>query len=185
MQNHHVCAPNTIKSRAAQAIVQTMIHRVICIFSLLKLLIIDKYSAFTKVINDCQSKIMSPFNQSSLWIERQIQTIGKMIKIIWQDEEKCCHCTQLLQLMPRILLHYQYYQDFHHELVFVCKPPDVLNKAFPPLEQFVSSTINYLQLLKEKAELIASILIDYKTQMAQDKILNTSMYQTVETFSEI
>ena len=36
------------------------------------------------------------------------------------------------------------------ESVFVHKPPDLLNLAFPPLEQFSSLHKDYLQLLKEK-----------------------------------
>ena len=56
------------------------------------------------------------------------------------------------------------------QLVFMCKVPDIWNLAFPPLEQFASSHKHYLQLLKEEVELIAGILLDCKSKMAQAMI---------------
>ena len=70
------------------------------------------------------------------------------------------------------------------EFAFVQKLPDSLNLSFLPLEEFTSLHKDYLQLLTHKAEFIAGILFDYKTQLAQDRVLNVSMYQKVETFSD-
>ena len=44
------------------------------------------------------------------------------------------------------------------ELCFEQKTPDLLNLAFPPLEQYASSHIDYLQLLKQIFEHTFSIL---------------------------
>ena len=60
--------------------------------------------------------------------------------------------------------------------------PDLLILTFPPLEQFTTSHKDYLQLLKDKVEFIARVLLDYETQSAQDIVMNASMYQKVDTF---
>ena len=45
------------------------------------------------------------------------------------------------------------------ELVSVCKLPNILSFAFPSWEQFASTHEDYLQVLAEKAEFIAGILV--------------------------
>ena len=59
---------------------------------------------------------------------------------------------------------------------------DLLNLIFPQIGQFASVCKDNFPLLKHKAEFIAGILLDYKTQMTQDRVLNASMYQKMETF---
>ena len=66
------------------------------------------------------------------------------------------------------------------EEVFIQKPTDLLNLKFLSLKQFATSHKDYLQLLKDNAESIADILLDYKTQLDQHTVLNASMYQKVE-----
>ena len=46
----------------------------------------------------------------------------------------------------------------------------------------MTSHKDYLQLLKDKAEFLARILLDYKKQLRQDRLLNASMYQKVKHF---
>ena len=74
-----------IEYKTAQVIGETLIHRVICMFGPLKI-IVDKDSAFTgKVIYfilcamNCQLKLISSFYHGSLGTKRQIQAIGKMM----------------------------------------------------------------------------------------------------------
>ena len=50
------------------------------------------------------------------------------------------------------------------------------------LEIFTNTHKDYLQLLKEKSEFIADILLYYSTQLTEEKVLNVSMYQKVEPF---
>ena len=52
------------------------------------------------------------------------------------------------------------------ELVLVWKPQDILNLSFPASDQLIPSHKDYLQLLKDKVEIIAGILLDYKTKLA-------------------
>ena len=61
------------------------------------------------------------------------------------------------------------------ESVFVRNPMDLLNLTYSPLEQLANIHKDCLQLLKGKAELVAGILLDYKTQKVQDTFLNASM----------
>ena len=67
-------------------------------------------------------------------------------------------------------------------LVLCTKIMDLLNLIFPLLEQITASYSSYLFLLKGKAEFIKSILLDYKTQLIQDRVLDASMYHTVKKF---
>ena len=75
-----------LKNRTAHIVAETLIHTVISIFSLLKLLIVGKDSAFTgDVITfiltgiNYQVNIICLFNHGSLRIEQQIQNIGKIM----------------------------------------------------------------------------------------------------------
>ena len=50
---------------------------------------------------------------------------------------------------------------------------------------FANSHKEYLQLLKEKAEFTAGLLLDAKAQLAEeDRVINELMYQNVNNFSE-
>ena len=53
------------------------------------------------------------------------------------------------------------------EIVFVHKPQDLPNLTFQPLEQFLHSHNDYLQLLKEKAEFMAGIFLVYETHWSR------------------
>ena len=50
------------------------------------------------------------------------------------------------------------------KLDLVRKLPDLLNSAFPLLEQFTNTHEDYLQSPKEKVEFVAGIFLDNKTQ---------------------
>ena len=63
------------------------------------------------------------------------------------------------------------------ELHFVHMRPDLFNLAFPLSEQFGNTYKDYLQLMKEKSDLIGAILLDNKAMQAQDRVQNASMYQ--------
>ena len=54
----------------------------------------------------------------------------------------------------------------------LCKPSDLLNPTFTPLKHFNTSHKDHLQFVKDKEELIARVLLDYKTQLVQDRVLN-------------
>ena len=59
-----------------------------------------------------------------------------------------------------------------------------MNLGFPPLEQYANTHKDYPQLLKDKPEFIAPILLNYKIQQVQDRVLKGSMYQRDKTFSD-
>ena len=52
------------------------------------------------------------------------------------------------------------------------------------MEQFANTLKVYLQLLKKTAEFTVDILLDYKTQVAQGRLLDALMYQNFKPFSE-
>ena len=58
--------------------------------------------------------------------------------------------------------HHHYHGFLLLSIVLVQKPLDLLNIAFLLLKQFANTNKYYLQLLKEKAEIVASILFDFK-----------------------
>ena len=62
---------------------------------------------------------------------------------------------------------------------FVWKHPDLSNLTFPPLEWFATSHKDYLQVLKDKAAIIASIMLDYKTQLSHDRVKNASKVKNI------
>ena len=75
-----------LKDTQARTIAEALIHRVITIFGIPNLLIVDKDRAFTgEIINlllqalQCTQKIISPYNHGSLKTEWQIQVIGNII----------------------------------------------------------------------------------------------------------
>ena len=80
------------------------------------------------------------------------------------------------------ILHHHHYQGLHHLNWSLCANHwDLLNFTLPH-EVFTTSHKDHVQFITENAEFIVGILLDYKTQLAQDAVLNASMYQEVGTF---
>ena len=84
-----------LRDTQAKTIAETLIHRVITIFGIPDLLIVDKDRALTgQIINlllqalQCTQKIISPYNHGSLKTEQQIQTIGNIINKQLTDKEE-------------------------------------------------------------------------------------------------
>ena len=85
------------KDTKAGTIAEALIHRVITIFGIPDLLIVDKDRTLTgQVINlllqalQCTQKIISPYNHGSLKTEHQIQTIGNIINKQSTDKGEQC-----------------------------------------------------------------------------------------------
>ena len=69
-----------------------------------------------------------------------------------------------LEYAIKMLWHHQHYQIFYHfNIGFCVQTIGPTFPTFPPLEQYTRSHKDYLQLLKEKAEFMGGILLDYKT----------------------
>ena len=124
-----------------------------------------------------------PFNHGILKTGRQVETIGKITKHLKGEGDIWSLYTAAVAYAMNIFASPVLSGFSSLGLVFVCKSRDLLNLACSPLEQFVNSHKDYLQLLKEKTEFIAGILLDYKTSCLKKRALNTSMYKKVESCS--
>ena len=163
-----------LKQRTAQVVAEALLHRLICIFGLPRLLIVDQDKGFTaQVIQymlaaiDCKLKIISPYNHGSSKTERQIRTISSIINK---------HLTDKGDMWPLYASVAAYAMNTFasealagispYELVFLRKPPDLLNLTMPDFTQYSPSIRTYLATLIEKAKFMKGILLDCRTTQA-------------------
>ena len=121
----------------AVSISHALIDRVFLIFGPPKSLIMDEDRALSSnVLNALKIdvKCISPYNHGSLKTERYIQTINNLITGHLKDKGKewplfitsCCFAMNMFVSTTTGFSPY--------ELVFLKKPPDILNLYFKPLE---------------------------------------------------
>ena len=183
MTNFTIAIP--LKGRTAEVIAEALLHRVVAIFGIPKLLLVDQDAALTgKVIKaltialGCQLKVISPYNHGSSKTERQIQTISNIINkrldgkgTSWPLFAACAayaantfQSETLSGLSP-------------FELVFLRKPPDLMNLSIPDISGFDATIREYLATLMQKAQLMKEIILDFRTTQAQIRQQTQSRYQ--------
>ena len=160
-----------LKDTQARTIAEALIHRVITIFGIPDLLIVDKDRALTgQIINlllqalQCTQKIISPYNHGSLKTEQQIQTIGNIINK---------QLTDIGEQWPLFASTTTYAMNTFasstldgmspFELVFVRRAPNITKLKIPEIGNVAKLLKEYHLLLKERAKLIDALYLDWKT----------------------
>ena len=161
----------------AVSITHAPIDRVFLIFGPPKSLIVDEDRALSsKVMHyvldalKIDVKCISPYNLGSLKTERYIQTINNMITIHLKDKGKewplfvtsCCFAMNTFVSTTTGFSPY--------ELVFLKKPPDILNLYLKPLEMIAKVYRDYCLKMRTKLDNVSSFITDIKHFNNNDKL---------------
>ena len=162
----------------AVSITHALIDRVFLIFGPPKSLIVDEDRALSsKVMHyvldalKIDVKCISPYNHGSLKTERYIQTINNLITRHLKDKGKewplfitsCCFAMNTFVSTTTGFSPY--------ELVFLKKPPDILNLYFEPLETIAKGYRDYCLKMRTKLDNVSSFITELKTFQQQRQAL--------------
>ena len=160
------------------SITHALIDRVFLIFGPPKSLIVDEDRALSsKVMHyvldalKIDVKCISPYNHGSLKTERYIQTINNLITRYLKDKGKewplfvtsCCFAMNTFVSTTTGFSPY--------ELVFLKKPPDILNLYFEPLETIAKGYRDYCLKMRTKLDNVSSFITELKTFQQQRQAL--------------
>ena len=180
------------KERTAHAVTNTLIHRVFTISGPPQFLSVDQDKALTGTVIQlllqllqCNMQIISPWNHGSSKAERQIKTIGNMIKNQLQGEGTTWPLYASVAAYAMNTFASKALQGLSpFELVFACKPRDLTAIQFKPLSEYPIPISEYVELLYKRAEFIRKMQMSWKIEQAHDQAITNEMYQEVTRFKK-
>ena len=176
----------------AVTIAHALLEKLIFIFGPPQTLIIDEDRALSaKVMHyildalKVNVKLVSPHNHGSLKTERYIQTINNLItrQLTGKGREWPLYVTSTCYAMNTFVSPTTGFSPY--ELVFLKKPPDILNLHFQPLQTIAKGYEDYCIKMKARLENVGNVILELKTfqQERQAQLANESATPP-ETFQE-
>ena len=171
-----------IADEQAETIADALFYKVICVYGTPKAIICDEAPAFTSTLMQAylhtfniQPYYISPMNHGSNRTERYIRTLGDII---------CKYLTDTGDNWPLFVGPVCYAMNTQislitgytpYEMIFHTKPPDLMKFDFDPDTMNISVTARrYMELMKQKSQLIQSMVKERKTREA-----NTQYYRDI------
>ena len=169
-----------IADEQAETIADALFYKVICVYGTPKAIICDEAPAFTSTLMqsyfhtlNIQPYYISPMNHGSNRTERYIRTLGDII---------CKYLTDTGDNWPLFVGPVCYAMNTQislitgytpYEMIFHTTPPDLMKFDFDPDTMNMSVTARkYMDLMKQKSQLIQSMVKERKTREA-----NTQYYR--------
>ena len=169
-----------IADEQAETIADALFYKVICVYGTPKAIICDEAPAFTSTLMQAyfhtlniQPYYISPMNHGSNRTERYIRTLGEII---------CKYLTDTGDNWPLFVGPVCYAMNTQislvtgytpYEMIFHTKPPDLMKFDFDPDTMDMSvTTKRYMDLMKQKSQLIQALVKERKTREA-----NTQYYR--------
>ena len=169
-----------IADEQAETIADALFYKVICVYGTPKAIICDEAPAFTSTLMqsyfhtlNIQPYYISPMNHGSNRTERYIRTLGDII---------CKYLTDTGDNWPLFVGPVCYAMNTQislitgytpYEMIFHTNPPDLMKFDFDPNTMNMSVTARkYMDLMKQKSQLIQSMVKERKTREA-----NTQYYR--------
>ena len=169
-----------IADEQAETIADALFYKVICVYATPKAIICDEAPAFTSTLMqtyfhtlNIQPYYISPMNHGSNRTERYIRTLGDII---------CKYLTDTGDNWPLFVGPACYAMNTQislitgytpYEMIFHTNPPDLMKFDFNPDTMNISVTARqYMELMKQKSQLIQSLVKERKTREA-----NTQYYR--------
>lgn len=176
----------------AVTIAHALLEKLIFLFGPPKTLIIDEDRALSaKVMHyildalKVNVKLVSPHNHGSLKTERYIQTINNLItrQLIGKGREWPLYVTSTCYAMNTFVSPITGFSAY--ELVFLKKPPDILNLHFQPLQTIAKGYEDYCLKMKNRLENVGNVILELKTfQQERQAELANNLPTPPETFQE-
>ena len=176
----------------AVTIAHALLEKVIFLFGPPQTLIIDEDRALSaKVMHyildalKVNVKLVSPSNHGSLKTERYIQTINNLItrQLTGKGREWPLYVTSTCYAMNTFVSPTTGFSPY--ELVFLKKPPDILNLHFQPLQTIAKGYEDYCIKMKNRLDNVGNVILDLKTfQQERQAQLANQVPTPPETFQE-
>ena len=176
----------------AVTIAHALLEKLIFIFGPPRTLIIDEDRALSaKVMHyildalKVNVKLVSPHNHGSLKTERYIQTINNLItrQLTGKGREWPLYVMSTCYAMNTFVSPSTGFSPY--ELVFLKKPPDILNLYFEPLQTIAKGYEDYCLKMKHRLEHVGNVILELKTfQQERQAQLAHNLPTPPETFQE-
>ena len=176
----------------AVTIAHALLEKLIFIFGPPQTLIIDEDRALSaKVMHyildalKIKVKLVSPHNHGSLKTERYIQTINNLItrQLTGKGREWPLYVTSTCYAMNTFVSPVTGFSPY--ELVFLKKPPDILNLHFQPLQTIAKGYEDYCLKMKSRLENVGNVILELKTfQQERQAQFANNLPTPPETFQE-
>ena len=176
----------------AVTIAHALLEKLIFIFGPPRTLIIDEDRALSaKVMHyildalKVNVKLVSPSNHGSLKTERYIQMINNLItrQLTGKGREWPLYVMSTCYAMNTFVSPSTGFSPY--ELVFLKKPPDILNLYFEPLQTIAKGYEDYCIKMKHRLEHIGNVILELKTfQQERQAQLAHNLPTPPETFQE-
>ena len=176
----------------AVTIAHAHLEKLIFIFGPPKTLIVDEDRALSaKVMHyildalKVNIKLVSPSNHGSLKTERYIQTINNLItrQLTGKGREWPLYVMSTCYAMNTFVSPSTGFSPY--ELVFLRKPPDILNLYFEPLQTIAKGYEDYCLKMKHRLEHVGNVILELKTfQQERQAQLAHTLPTPPETFQE-
>ena len=116
---------------------------------------------------NCKLKVISPYNNSSSKVERQIKTISDIIvKHLWDKGQMWPLFTTTAAYAMNTFASKAVNGFSPFQLVFVCDPPDLTSLSFPKTDTIPVVCREYYNLLLARAQMVGRLLLEWRTQQA-------------------
>ena len=176
----------------AVTIAHALLEKLVFIFGPPQTLIIDEDRALSaKVMHyildalKVTVKLVSPSNHGSLKTERYIQTLNNLItrQLTGKGREWPLYVTSTCYAMNTFVSPSTGFSPY--ELVFLKKPPDILNLHFEPLQTIAKGYEDYCLKMRNRLENVGNIILELKTfQQERQAQLAINDPTPPETFQE-
>ena len=176
----------------AVTIAHALLEKLIFIFGPPKTLIVYEDRALSaKVMHyildalKVNVKLVSPHNHGSLKTERYIQTINNLItrQLTGKGREWPLYVMSTCYAMNTFVSPSTGFSPY--ELVFLRKPPDILNLYFEPLQTIAKGYEDYCLKMKHRLEHVGNVILELKTfQQERQAQLAHNLPTPPETFQE-
>ena len=184
--------PVPLRDGTAQMVAESLIYRVIYLFGPPRQIICDEATEFSSAIIqailcmlNCRLKLISPYNHGSSKCERQIWMISEIImKHLWDKEQmwplftttaaytmNTCTSEALSGLSP-------------FQLVFLRDPPNLTSLSFPKIDTIPVKYREYYNLLLARAQLVGSLLLEWRTKQALEYKSRAKRFRNEEIFQD-
>ena len=181
-----------LKDIQGNKIAEALIHRVITIFGIPDMLIIDKDRALMgQVINlllsalQCTHKIISPYNYGSSKTERQFKTILNLVNRQLTDKgQGWLIFTSTAAYAVNSFTSDALNGSSPYELVFVRATPDLTKLRIPDIGNTSKTVKEYYNISKERVQLIDVLYLNWKTSEALSIIKKLTQYKMLEIYEE-
>ena len=182
-----------LRDRQTQTIAEALIYRVTYLFGPPRWIVCDEAAEFTSVIVqailtmlNCRLKVISPYNHGSSKCKRQIKTISEMIvKHLWDKGQVWPLFATTAAYAINMFASEALSSFSPFQLVFLQDPPDLTSLSFPKIDTIPVNYHEYYNLLLARAQMIGSLLLEWRTQQTLEYEKKNRQYTNEEIFQDV